>query len=316
VQVAKNSETPISVKLERELAPSFLIKAGVPGATVRLDGNEVGVVKPDGTFAHEASPGTHIVKLEKPGYQSAGTEVALVVGSSTNIDLTMTPAAASADDAAYSAIADSTDTSALQTFLRNNPHSEHATQVRTRLEDLDWKSANRSDLASLDSFLKNYPQGQHASEARGLVADLQNEQGDFMNAMTATSVDPLQVFLTRHPKSVYAEQARQKITALNDRQAVFAVLHHFEEAYNRKDLDGIVAIYPSCSEGLRKVYRESFHSPEPQKLKLDLDEPDIQGIVASVKGKETRVGTLSSSSNFTAKLMKLGDRWIIQSGIY
>jgi hypothetical protein len=53
-----------------------------------------------------------------------------------------------------------------------------------------------------------------------------------------------------------------------------------------------------------------------EKMKLDLDEPGIQGIVASVKGKEIRVGTLSSMSKFTAKLIKLGDRWIIQSGIY
>jgi hypothetical protein len=317
VQVAKNSETPISVKLEREVAPSFVIKAGVPGATVRMDGNELGVVKPDGTFAHEASAGIHIVKLEKSGYHSASGQIALVVGSTTSVDFTMTPEAAPADDAAYSLLTDSSDPVALQNFLQSYPNSKHATQVRTRLEDIEWRTVNRQDLATLDSFLKTYPQGQHTSEARALVTDLQNEQAEFMDATKGNNpIEPLQAFLTRHPKSVYAEQARQKISALNDRQAVLAVLHHFEEAYNRKDLDGIVALYPSCSESVRRVYRESFHSPEPQRMKLDLDEPDIQGIVASVKGKEIRVGTLSSTSIFTAKLMKQGDRWIIQSGIY
>jgi hypothetical protein len=315
-QVSKDSVTQISVKLEHEVAPSFVIRTGVSGATVRLDGNEVGLVKPDGTFAHDASPGTHRIQVEKPGYHSASSEIALVLGSATTVNLTMMPDASAAEAAVYSLIADSADPTALQTFLQTYPNSKHATQVRARLEDLDWKNVNRTDLASLDSFLKTYPQGQHSGEAKALVADLQNEQAEFMDAMKANSVDPLQAFLTRHPMSAYAEQARLKITALTDRQAVLGVLRHFEEAYNRKDLAGIVALYPSCSENVRNVYRDSFRSSEPQKLKLDLDEPDIQGIVASVKGKEIRVGTLSSSSNFTAKLMKQGDRWIIESGIY
>src|ERR1017187_9390769 len=85
---------------------------------------------------------------------------------------------------------------------------------------------------------------------------------------------------------------------------------------NRKDLDGIVAVWPSCPDGYKKVYRESFRSPEPQKLKLELEEPEIQGVMAIVKVKETRSGALSSSSNFTAKLMKQGDKWVLQSGVY
>jgi hypothetical protein len=46
-----------------------------------------------------------------------------------------------------------------------------------------------------------------------------------------------------------------------------------------------------------------------------MEEPEIQGIVASVKGKLTRSGALSSSSSFSAKLIKQGDKWVIQSGI-
>jgi len=51
-----------------------------------------------------------------------------------------------------------------------------------------------------------------------------------------------------------------------------------------------VELYPSCPEGVRKAYRDSFRSAEPQKLKLDLDEPVVQGTFASVKGKGTRSG--------------------------
>jgi hypothetical protein len=37
------------------------------------------------------------------------------------------------------------------------------------------------------------------------------------------------------------------------------------------------------------AYRDSFRSAEPQKLKLDLDEPVVQGTFASVKGKRNPV---------------------------
>src|ERR1700682_4463327 len=108
--VAKNSETPISVKLEREVAPSFVVRA-VPGATVRLDGKELGVVKPDGTFAHEASPGTHLIEVEKTGYMPERGEIALVVGNTTAVNVTMHPDTSAAETADYAAIADSTDPS-------------------------------------------------------------------------------------------------------------------------------------------------------------------------------------------------------------
>ena len=319
VNVLKDQESQISVRLEREVivATSFGITGGIPGATVRLDGREVGQIQPDGTFAHDGSAGLHAIELEKPGYLSLRTQQAFSLGKKIGIDGKMQPDPAAIEAADYTAVADSSDPVAIRNFLQKYKDGKHATQMRTRLEDIEWRNVNRQDLAALDSFLKIYPQGQHTSEARALVTDLQSEQAEFIDATKGNSpIEPLQAFLTRHPKSVYAEQARQKISALNDRQAVLAVLRHFEEAYNRKDLDGIVALYPSCSESVRRVYRESFHSPEPQKMKLDLDEPDIQGIVASIKGKEIRVGTLSSTSIFTAKLIKQGDRWIIQSGIY
>ncbi len=314
--VAKNSETLINVKLEREVAPSFVVRAGVPGATVRLDGNEVGVVKPDGTFAHDASPGTHVISFEKVGYRSVSGEITLVLGNATNVDLAMYPDPAAVEAADYAAVAESTDPAQLRQYLQKYPNGKNATQVRNRIEEIEWKNVNRTDLQALDAFLKAYPQGQHANDARGLVAELQNEQADYVAAMKANNSEQLQAVLSRYPKSVYAEQARQKLVQLRDKEAIFAVLLQYQEAYNRKDLEAIVALWPSCPEPYRKAYRDSFRSPEPPKLKFELEEPDIQGIMASVKGKETRSGPLSSSSPFTAKLMKQGDKWVIQGGIF
>src|SRR5450755_428805 len=70
VNVLKDQESQINVKLEREVivATSFGITGGVPGATVHLDGKDVGQVQPDGTFAHDGSAGLHAIELEIPGY--------------------------------------------------------------------------------------------------------------------------------------------------------------------------------------------------------------------------------------------------------
>ena len=318
--VAKDSETSINVKLEREVAPSFVVRAGVPGATVRLDGHEVGVVKPDGTFAREATPGTHVIGFEKAGYLPVTREVSLVLGIATDVNPAMQPdpavVSAAAEAAAYTAVADSTDPSALRQYLLKFPNGKNTPQVRNRIEDLEWKNVNRADLNSLDTFIQAHPQGQHTSEARGLVDGLQREQAGFLDAMNSGKSDALQAFLTRYPNGPHAEQAREKQTALKDKDAVRNVLLRYEEAYNRKDIDAIIDLWPSCPEPYKKTYRDSFHSSEPQKLSLELEEPDIQGIMASVKGKVTRSGALSSSSPFTAKLIKQGNRWVIQSGIY
>jgi hypothetical protein len=262
------------------------------------------------------APGAHALEFEKTGFRSVQDQITLTAGATTSIAVKMQPAAETVEAADYAALADSTDPSALLQYLRKYPNGKNAPQVRNRIEDLDWKKVTRTDLTSLGAFLQTYPQGQHASEASRLVEELQSEQGDLIAAMKANGNEALQTFLNRHPNSPYAEQVRQKLSQQLDKEAVLSVLHRFEDSYNRKDLDGIVALWPSCSENVKKAYRDSFRSPEPPKLKLELEEPEIQGIVASVKGTGTRSGTLNSSNKFTAKLIKQGDKWVIQGGIF
>jgi AAA-like domain/PEGA domain len=317
VLVAKNSETPITLKLEREAAPQFFVRA-LPGATVRLDGKELGVIKPDGTFAHEASPGTHAIEMEKTGYRTVRAEIELVLGSTTTVNVPMQPdssAAETADAADYAAIADSTDPIALRQYLQKYPTSKNAAQVRNRIEEIDWKNANRTDLQSLDAFLQAHPQGQHANEARLLVEELQRDQGDFIAAEKAGSSEALQDYLKRHPNSPYAEQVRQKLSQLQDKEAVLSVLHRYEESYNRQDLDGIVKLWPSCPDRTKRVLQASFHSTEKEKLQLGvLGDPDIKGNFASVRGQEIRSGVLTSTAQVTITLVRQNGSWFIQSG--
>ncbi len=317
VNVLKDQETQLSVKLQREVAvaTSFVVSGAVPGATVRFDGKEVGQVEPDGTFAHESSLGAHVIELEKAGYLPFRAQQTFTLGQKSVIEGKMQPDPATAETAAFAAVADSSDLVPLRQYLQKYPSSKNTVQVLNRIDELEWKKVSRTDLNSLDAYLQACPMGLHANEARGLIEELQKEQADYVAAMKVGSSESLQAFLTRHPSSPYAEQVRQKQLQLQNKEAVLGVLRRYEEAYNRKDIEGIVAIYPSCPEGVKKAYRDSFRSPDPPKLKLELDEPEIQGTFASVKGKSTRSGALSSSSAFTLKLLKQGDKWVIQSGI-
>jgi hypothetical protein len=317
VNVLKDQESPITVKLEREviLATSFAVTGGVPGATVKLDGKEVGQVQSDGTFTHDTSAGLHAIELEKTGYLPFRTQQALALGKKIGIEGKMLPDTEAAEAAAAAALADSTDSSALQQFLRQYPNSKRTAQVLARIEDLDWKKVNRTDLASLDAFLQNHPQGQHGNEARGLVAELQSDQGDFIAAEKAGSGEAFEAYLKRHPNSPYAEQVRQKLSQQQDKEAVLSVLHRYEESYNRQDLDGIVNLWPSCPDRIRKTLRESFHSAEKQKLQLTVEsDPDIKGNFASVRGQETRSGSLTSTAPVTITLVRQSGGWFIQSG--
>jgi hypothetical protein len=317
VNVLKDQESRISVKLEREVnvLASFFVTGGVPGATVRLDGKEVGQVQPDGTFAHEASPGLHSIELEKPGYLPVRTQQAFALGKKIGIEGRLLPDPA-VEAAEYAAIVTSTDPSVLRQYLQEYPNSKNTMQILNKLEDLDWKKVNHTDLASLDAFLQNHPQRQHADEARHLVEELQSGQADYIAAEKVGSSEALQTFLTRHPNSPYAEQTRQQLSQAQDKEAVLSVLRRYEDSYNHKDLDGISALWPTCPEYFKKAYREAFRSPEPQSLKLELGEPVVQGTFASVKGKETRSGSLNSSGPFTATLVRQGDKWVIQTGIF
>jgi hypothetical protein len=318
VNVLKDQETQISVKLLREVnvAASFIVSGAVPGATVRFDGKEVGEIQADGTFAHESSLGAHVIELEKTGYLPVRKQQTFTLGEKSVIEGKMQPVEATAEAAAYAAVADSTDPSQLRQYLQKYPTSKNATQVRNRIEEVEWKNVNRTDLQSLDAFLQTYPQGQHASEAHRLVEELQSEQADYVAALKTGSSEALQSFLTRHPNSPYAEQVRQKLSQQVDKEAVLSVLHRYEESYNRKDLESIVALWPSCPERLQKAYRDSFRSAEAQKLKLDVGEPEIRGDFASITGKGTRSGALNSSGPFTATLVRQGGKWVIQSGIF
>src|SRR6202521_409677 len=290
VHVLNDQESPVSVKLEREviLATSFAVTGGVPGATVRLDGKEVGQVQSDGTFMRDASAGLHAIELEKAGYIPFRTQQAFALGKEIGIEGGMLPDAAAAAAAEYPAVAASTDPSLLRQYLRKFPGSKNAPQVRDRLQEMEWTSLDKTNLTSLDAFLRGYPQSPHAAEGERLVAQLQNEEREAVEAINTRNNEALQAYLNRYPHSQYAQPVRDMLTQQLDKEAVLDVLHRYEESYNRQDLDGMVKLWPSCPDRTKKVLRDSFRSAEKQKLKFEMDgDPNITGNFAIVRSHET-----------------------------
>jgi hypothetical protein len=316
VKVIKDQETQINAKLQRAViaATSLLITAGVPGATVRFDGKDLGQISVDGTLTHDIAPGTHTVEIEKNGYVTARSQQTFALGKTLMIDgkLEQDP-----EWAAYNQTAGSTDASLLRQFLRKYPAGKYASQASSRLEDIEWNNMNKSDLTALDTFLGAHPQGHYANEARKLVDELQREQGEFLDAIRNDSSPALKGFLDRHPNGPFAEQVRAKLSLRREKQAVLDALHSYEDSYNKHDFDGILRVWPSLSEKYRKILRESFQSSQTLSLKLEVrGEPEINGDFATVKCQETRSGALNATVAVTITLVRDRDKWLIQSGIF
>jgi hypothetical protein len=316
VNVLKDQETQLDVKLQREViaATSFMITGGVSGAMVRLDGKNLGPVQDDGTFAYNTSPGMHTIEMEKTGYLPFRYQETFSLGKRIPIDGKMAQDPEAID---YARIASSSDRTVLRQFLRDSPNSKYAPQLRDRLQEIEWGSLDKTNLASLDAFLHGYPQSPHANEGRRLVDQLQKEESEAIAAINTGKTEALQAYLNRYPQSQYAPRVRDVLTQQLDKEAVVDVLHRYEESYNRQDLDAIVNLWPTCPDRVRRALRESFHSTEKQKLKLEVQgDPDIKGNFASVKGQETRSGSLISTAPVTITLVRQSGSWVIQSGTF
>lgn len=90
VMIAGGEGASLELTLDRAAVPgAILVSVNVPGATIRLDGEEVGVSPlPE---AVSASVGSHVVEVERPGYGAARVEVVVAAGSVAPAELTMAP---------------------------------------------------------------------------------------------------------------------------------------------------------------------------------------------------------------------------------
>ena len=110
------------------------------------------------------APGFAAIELEKTGYLTAQREIALSLGKTTYIKVTIQP---DAETAEYREVADATDPSQLRQYSQKYPASKNTTQVRNRLEEIEWKNVMQDGPYFSRCISSDQPEGLHANEARG-----------------------------------------------------------------------------------------------------------------------------------------------------
>jgi len=106
------------------------------------------------------------------------------------------------------------------------------------------------------------------------------------------------------------------LTNLQDRRAILEVIRQYQEAYDRKDLDAILRLWPKCPEDKKRNLRNLFSNGQSGTLKLNATaQPKIAGDRAQVICVKTRISSAATSTTSSEiRLVKQADSWVIDSG--
>ena len=333
-QVLANKETQLLFKLQKQvvLSTGVLIRQGLPGTKVLIDGVEAGSVQNDGSFSADVRPGQHNLTLSHDGYLSRQLPEEFSLGKQVVLDGQLRP---DVEQQSWSSLANSHDIAAYETFLRTYPNGRFSDQARTRAEELEWNNLKNSrDLVALDRFLNKYPQGHFNGSARALAGKLQQEEMDWRGAQNGNSITALQTFVRNYPQSPYAEEARADIRKLqeaaaaspppasqpNESEAVLGALRRFSQSFDEKDADKLSAVWPSLRKQELKKIKDSFNDADS--IRMDLKptgEPRIDGERASVTCLRSLLYVFkggvrkAEESTVTIELGKQSGSWVIQS---
>ncbi len=254
---------------------------------------------------------------------------------------------ASADEAAWNSVKNTTDVPGLKKFLSDYPKSNFAPTALKRIEDLSWdKVRNSTQQAEVQQFLTEFPNGQHASDAKASLATLQNKgqqqtqkdadaarllaekkaqaqkdadaarQLTEKQAQAQKDADAARLAEKQAQAQKDAEATRQlaeKQALQKDREAIKQVLDSYQSAYARKDLNTLQSIWPSIP---LSVFKKEFQADKIH-VTLDQKDPLISGDMATVECRQRlefvvsgKVSPFDQAKRFT--LRKLQGRWFIE----
>jgi serine/threonine-protein kinase len=316
--IQKNHETRVTFNLTPREQKAFLaLRGGVPGAQVSIDGKSIGTVDSAGRFRSPAvEPGQHVVQIDKDGYQSRTIKVALKSGETRDLnsdEVLMTKAAPPPSPAVESppprASNNSTPTPSVDPAQR------------------DWERIrNVSDTAALEGYITKYPGSPYAAEASRKL-----EQLDWDRVRNSNDPAQLQAFLDKHPGSQFATAAHTSIEKFTraraetegvqaDRKAVLQVINAYASAFQQKNVDKIVSLYPGLDKQQVKKLRDVFKAAQSVRMELQPDgDPQIHNDSASVVCHRTSQYTYPegiqkpADDTVTIQLRKKGSSWVMES---
>jgi hypothetical protein len=314
IPVFANNESQLTSKLQRLITSGVLkVTDAPPETTVHLDGAVVGTTDASGSLSINAPPGDHDLDLIKEGFVSERFHRHVTLDGTDVVNGKLKPDQELRD---WKEVADE-DPQAIQAFLKQYPDGRFAAEARRKAESLEWDSVKDSnDLPSLDGFVKRYPQGQFAAEARKKISLIGKEQEDYRLVSNSNNQAELQQFLSAHPDGTSAQSVRQRLANIQDQAAVLDVIQQYQQAYDRKDMDAILRLWPKCPEDKKRNLGILFSGGQPGTLKLEAKgQPEIAGDHARVVCDKTRVSPgATSKSSAEVRLMKEAGSWFIDGG--
>jgi len=322
--VKAQSAVSVSVKLQEQMQAlalgSMQISGTQPGSTVQLDGKVLGQASDQGSFLLTAPPGEHTIGVTKDGYVSQEIKQAFNLGARVEVELPLKP---DLELQRWQVLANSNDVAALQAFLRDAPNGRFSAQALDRSETLQWDALkNRSDpdaVRALSDFVDRCRSSSHCQEARARMTALGAEDEVWAAAVHSKDLSQVQLYLDRYPQGRYVQQARDQADRLNDEGQIRNLIRQYEAAYNRKDLDQLVSLWPTFPETSRQRTRDLFKAAKSVTLSLSVGNLEVAGDSATAVCRRTRDVVRADEAGehtqdqTTFRFSRQAERWIIQS---
>jgi len=322
--IKAQSATPLNVKLQAQAQTlalgSLEIQGSPPGAEISLDGRQIGLASDGGTFVMTAPPGTHTVAIAKDGFLPEETKEEFNLGKKI---VWNAPAKADTEAQRWKDVSINGDLAAVQSFLGDYPAGRFTSAARDRAQLLEWnvvKDRNDADAVRvLSEFADHCRDSPYCQQARTRVTTLQAEDEAWIGASRSANPGQYQKYLDAYPQGRYAAAARVQMVKLKDEADIQSLIEQYSAAYNRKDVDAMVAVWPTFPAASQQRTRELFKVAKSVTMTLALSTPQISGGAASVACKRTRdivrsdEGGGHSQDSVTFHLTKQNEHWIIDS---
>ena len=327
VQIKAQSATPLSLKLQEQTQTlalgSLLIQGAPPGAQIILDGREVGVASDDGSFLLTAPPGEHSVRIAKDGFLPHEMTQEFNLGKKVALDVQLKP---DIEMQRWKALASGGDLPALQAFLRDYPSGRFAAQARSLAEQLEWNALkDRTDanaVMALSEFVDRCHDSPNCQQARARMSTLAAEDEAWIAASHGADPNQYQRYLSAYPQGRYIQQARVQLAKLTDETDIRNTLQKYEEAYNQRDVDRILQVWPNLSPAAQKRTRDLFRQAKSLTASFSVSNLDITGSSATVNCKHTldwvgnEGGGGHTQDQVTYRLSKQSGHWLIESTVH
>jgi hypothetical protein len=197
----------------KELPSRLQISGGLAGSEVFLDGNAIGRLGKNGSFATPVLPGEHKIKMLSGNRESPTVVERFVAGSAVAMranDFVPPPPAQPAEQTDWQQAKDSQSIDQVTQFLQRYPNGVFRMQAEDKLEDLYWAKDHANDSpTALRDYLRRYPAGRHSQAANTELARL-----DWQAIADTKDASVLENYLRIFPTGEYHDRASNKLDEL------------------------------------------------------------------------------------------------------